>query len=147
MDQNALNSAMQARAEVISSPVEKGVKIKAVDIQGCRKSTKGFLSRVFKSKSSSHLLCILRQGGIPQDAKQWCSDILSSKKSFQFQDSWLIYVQEIGLYPSDAKMYLASHAMVLSDLLSMQKPNLDSIIWEEFVDSENTKCLIYSVGF
>ncbi len=58
-----------------------------------------------------------------------------------------IYVQEIILYPSDLKMYLASHAIVLSDLLSMQKLNLDSIIWEEFVDTENTKCFIYSVGF
>ncbi len=37
--------------------------------------------------------------------------------------------------------------MVLSDLLSMQKPNLDSISWEEFIDSENTKCLIYYVAF
>jgi hypothetical protein len=146
MDQQTLNRAMQARAEVITSPVEKGLRLMGADLTGYEESPKGFFSGLFKSKPPVQLLCFLCQGGIPKDAKQWCSDMMSTK-SWKFYDNWEVYVQEINSYPTDPKMYLASHAMVITDFLSLQKPDLGSLEWDPFTDKDSGRGLIYTIGF
>jgi len=135
MNNDVFGGALQARVEVLASPIEHAIKVDPVKITGCAKT----------ESDKYEILIFLRLGSNPKDVANWCSKVLKEHRSFKVKENSKVFVQKLEAYPSDIAMFAANHALVFCDHYNFEKPNLKTLLFENFLDSEYTKCIIYSV--
>jgi hypothetical protein len=128
--------ALKAQAEVMVSPIEDAIQVNATEIDDCRRGDKGVAPR---------FLCLLRLGLVPKELAKWCSAMLERTNTFPLHEDWKVFVQQLDVYPSNPAPYSGSHALVFCEYHDLGDPHLDSLVFEECLDAEKAKCIIYSV--